>query len=129
MALHQRGEEVDTSQTFPPPAAVGNNDVVTGQRLSIVATSADHSAAPAASVGDNGDYDDEANKPLPRAGTTPMGEDDDDPIMTAWHRIGGSWRHPTPKPMVVGQHHRTSDKRGRGGGEFHIQRSTRNWQR
>ncbi len=69
MALHQRGEEVDTSQTFPPPAAVGNNDVVTGQRLSIVATSADHSAAAAASVGDNGDYDDEANKPLPRAGT------------------------------------------------------------
>ena len=69
MALHQRGKEVDTSQTFPPPAAVGNNDVVTGQRLSIVATSADHSAAAAASVGDNGDYDDEANKPLPRAGT------------------------------------------------------------
>ena len=68
MALHQRGKEVDTSQTFPPPTAVGNNDVVTGQRLSIVATSADHSAAAAASVGDNGDYDDEANKLLPRAG-------------------------------------------------------------
>ena len=62
MALHQRGEEVDTSQTFPPPAAVGNNNVVTGQRLSIVATSADHSASAAASVGDNGDYDDDANK-------------------------------------------------------------------
>ena len=59
-------------------------------------------------------------------GRTPMGEDDDDPIMTAWHRIGGSRRHPTPKPMVIGQHHRTSDKRGRGGGGFHIQRSTRN---
>ena len=58
-------------------------------------------------------------------GRTPMGEDDDDP-MTAWHRIGGSRRHPTPTPMVVGQHHRTSDKRGRGGGGFHIQRSTRN---
>ena len=56
-------------------------------------------------------------------GRTPMGEDADDPIMTAWHRIGGSRRHPTPKPMVVGQHHRTSDKRGRGGGGFHIQRS------
>ena len=80
-------------------------------------------------MGDNGDYDDEANKSLPRAGTTPMGEDDDDPIMTAWHRIGGSRRHPTPKPMVVGQHHQTSDKGGRGGGGFHIQRSTRNRQR
>ena len=68
MALHQQGEEVDTSQTFPPPAAVGNNDVVTGQRLSIVATSADHSAAAAASVGDNGDYDDEANKAVAASG-------------------------------------------------------------
>jgi len=47
--------------------------VVTGQRLSIGATSADHSAATAASVGDNGDYDDEANKPSPRAGTVADG--------------------------------------------------------
>jgi len=42
--------------------------VVAGQRLSIVATSTDHSAAAAASAGDNGDYDDEENKPTPRAG-------------------------------------------------------------
>ena len=59
---------------FPHPPAVGNNDVVAGQQLSIVATSADHSASAAASVGDNGDYDkDEANKPSPQAGTDAHG--------------------------------------------------------
>jgi hypothetical protein len=46
---------------------------------------------------------------LRERGRTPMGEDDDDP-MTAWHRIGGSRRHPTPTPTVVGQRHRTSDE-------------------
>jgi hypothetical protein len=62
-----------------------------------------------------------------KRGRTPMGEDYDDPT-TAWHPIGGSWHHPTPTPMVVGQRHRTSDKRGRGGGGFHIQQSTKNRQ-
>jgi len=41
----------------------------TGQLSLIVATSADHSAAAVAGAGDNGNYNDKANKPLPRART------------------------------------------------------------
>ncbi len=33
---------------------------------------------------------------------TPMGEGDDDP-MTAWHRLGRSYRRPMPMPTVGGQ--------------------------
>jgi hypothetical protein len=37
------------------------------------------------------------------------GEGDDDP-MTAWHRLGGSWRRPTPMPTATegGRRHRTT---------------------
>jgi hypothetical protein len=44
------------------------DDAVTGQRLSIVAASANHSAATAVSAGDNNDNNDEANKPSTWAG-------------------------------------------------------------
>ncbi len=53
--------------------AVGDDDAVAGQRLSIVVASADHSATAAASAGDNDNDNNEANKPLPRAGTDANG--------------------------------------------------------
>jgi hypothetical protein len=42
---------------------VSNKDAVAGQRLSIVAASADHSAAATASAGDNDNDNNKANKP------------------------------------------------------------------
>jgi len=47
--------------------------VVARQLLSIVAASANHSAAAAASAGDNGDNNDEANEPSPQPGTDANG--------------------------------------------------------
>jgi hypothetical protein len=57
-----------------PHPAVGNNNAATGQRLLIDAASANHSAAVAASAGDNEDNNGKANKPLPQAGTDSNGE-------------------------------------------------------
>ncbi len=62
------GDKNDTFFFGGPPPAVGDDDAVAGQRLSILAASADHSATAAASAGDKDNDNNKENKPLPQAG-------------------------------------------------------------